>query len=192
MMAEKKRIGIGLTGSFCTLKKVLDVLELLKGKYEWYPIMSKAVYESDTRFGEAAHFKERLFSICGREIWHTVAQVEPIGPKKLLDGLVIAPCTANTLGKLALGVTDTAVTMAAKSILRNDRPVLLGLSTNDALGGSARNIGALQATRNYYFIPYGQDDPFLKPRSCVAHFDLLEQALESALRGEQLQPMLKA
>ncbi len=191
-MAEKKRIGIALTGSFCTLKKVLDVLEPLREKYEFFPIMSQAVYQSDTRFGTAAHFKERFFALCGKEIWHTVAQAEPIGPKKILDALVIAPCTANTLAKLALGVTDTAVTMAAKAILRNDRPIIIGLSTNDALGGAARNIGALQSARHYYFIPYGQDDPFLKPRSCVAHFELLEQTLESALKGEQLQPILKA
>lgn len=189
-MAEKKKIGIGLTGSFCTLSKVLDALSLLQGKYELYPLMSDAVYKNNTRFGTSEHFKERLMGICGREIWHTVSQAEPIGPKELLDALVIAPCTGNTLAKLALGVTDTAVTMAAKATLRNERPIIVGLSTNDALGGAARNIGALQANRHYYFIPYGQDDPFAKPRSCVAHFDLLEQTLEKALAGEQLQPIL--
>ena len=189
-MAEKLRIGIGLTGSFCTLHRVLESLEPLSERYDLFPIMSPIVYESNTRFGTAAYFKERLESLCGRPVWHTVPEVEPIGPKKLLDALVIAPCTGNTLAKLALGVTDTAVTMAAKSTLRNDRPVILGLSTNDALGAAAKNIGFLQAVRNYYFIPYGQDDAESKPRSCVAHFELLEDTLKAALEGIQLQPII--
>ena len=183
-------IGIALTGSFCTLHRVLEALTPLAERYELYPIMSPIVYESDTRFGTAAFFRERLEALCGRPVWHTVPEVEPIGPKKLLDALIIAPCTGNTLAKLALGVTDTAVTMAAKSTLRNDCPVILGLSTNDALGGAAKNIGALQTARNYYFIPYGQDDTEGKPRSCVAHFELTEETLAAALEGRQLQPLL--
>lgn len=189
-MAEKLRIGIGLTGSFCTLHRVLESLEPLAERYDLFPIMSPIVYESNTRFGTAIYFKERLESLCGRPVWHTIPEVEPIGPKKLLDALIIAPCTGNTLAKLALGVTDTAVTMAAKSTLRNDCPVILGLSTNDALGGAAKNVGALQALRNYYFIPYGQDDAENKPRSCVAHFELLEDTLKAALEGIQLQPII--
>ena len=184
------KIGLALTGSFCTLHRVLEACEPLKKRYDLYPIMSPIVYGTDTRFGTAAHFRERLESLCGHPIRHTVAEVEPIGPQKQLDALLIAPCTANTLAKLALGITDTAVTMAAKSILRNDRPVVVALSTNDALAGSAKNIGALQAVRNYYFVPYGQDDAVAKPRSCVAHFELLEETLAAALQGKQLQPMI--
>ena len=188
-MNDPLQIGIALTGSFCTLTRVLDALEPLAERYALYPIMSPIVYESNTRFGTAAHFRERLETICGRPIWHTVPEVEPIGPKKILDALIIAPCTGNTLAKLALGVTDTAVTMAAKSTLRNDRPVIIALSTNDALSGSAKNIGVLQSLRNYYFVPYGQDDAAAKPRSCVAHFDLLGDTLSAALDGRQMQPL---
>ncbi len=191
-MHEKARIGIALTGSFCTLSKVLDAIERIKDRYDWIPIMSNAVYATDTRFGTAAHFKDRLSALCQKPIRHSVREAEPIGPKKQLDALVIAPCTGNTLGKLANGVTDSAVTMAAKAILRNGRPVIIGLSTNDALGGAARNIGTLQGLRDYYFIPYGQDDPIGKPRSCIAHFDQMEATIEAALQGEQLQPMLLA
>ena len=190
-MHDPLPIGIALTGSFCTLSRVLDALEPLAERYELFPIMSPIVYESNTRFGSAAHFRDRLERICGRLIWHTIPEVEPIGPKKILDALVIAPCTGNTLAKLALGVTDTAVTMAAKSTLRNDRPVILGLSTNDALSGSAKNIGVLQSSRNYYFVPYGQDDTDTKPRSCVAHFDLLGDTIDAALEGKQLQPLIR-
>ena len=189
-MNEKLRIGVALTGSFCTLEQTLNALAPLQGRYELYPIMSPIVYENDTRFGTAAHFRERLQELCGREIWHTIPDVEPIGPKKILDALVIAPCTGNTLAKLALGVTDTAVTMAAKATLRNHRPVIIALSTNDALSGAARNIGTLQAQRNYYFVPYGQDSALQKPRSCVAHLEQIPETLEVALQGEQIQPLL--
>ena len=183
-------IGIALTGSFCTLQRVLEEVAPLAKDYELYPIMSPIVYESHTRFGTAAHFREQLEKLCGRPVWHTIPEVEPIGPKKILDALMIVPCTGNTLAKLALGVTDTAVTMAAKSTLRNDRPVIVGLSTNDALSGSAKNIGYLQSLRNYYFIPYSQDDAEGKPRSCVAHFGLMAETLSAALEGKQLQPLL--
>lgn len=183
-------IGIALTGSFCTLHRVLEELPALAEQYNLYPMMSPIVYDSDTRFGTALSFRNRLEEICKRPLWHTIPEVEPIGPKKILDALLIAPCTGNTLAKLALGVTDTAVTMAAKSTLRNDRPVIIGLSTNDALSGSSKNIGYLQTLRNYYFIPYGQDDAEGKPRSCVAHFELMGKALEAALEGRQLQPLV--
>ena len=189
-MPEPLRIGIALTGSFCTLNRVLSAIEPLKEQYALYPIMSPIVYNSDTRFGTASEFRARLEALTGREIWHTIPQVEPIGPKKLLDALLIAPCTGNTLAKLALGVTDTAVTMAAKSTLRNHRPIIIALSTNDALSGSAKNIGALQSLRNYYFVPYGQDDAAQNPRSCVPEMERIPETLAAALRGEQIQPML--
>ncbi|MBQ7935047.1 MAG: dipicolinate synthase subunit B [Clostridia bacterium] len=190
-MSEPLKIGIALTGSFCTFHEVLTALESLKEIYDLYPIMSPIAYESNTRFGTAVDFRNRLETLCGREIWHTIPQVEPIGPKKILDALLIAPCTGNTLAKLALGVTDTAVTMAAKSTLRNERPVILALSTNDALSGAGKNIGLLQTLRNYYFVPYGQDNTLQKPRSCVAHFDLIPATIAAALEGQQLQPLLK-
>lgn len=190
-MHNPPQIGIAFTGSFCTLSQVLEALEPLKERYALYPIMSPIVYESNTRFGTAAEFRERLEALCGRPIWHTIPEVEPIGPQKLLDALVIAPCTGNTLAKLAMGVTDTAVTMAAKSTLRNDRPVVLALATNDAMSGSAKNIGVLQTLRNYYFVPYGQDDAAAKPRSCIAHFDLIGDTLAAALEGRQLQPLVQ-
>ncbi len=189
-MDKRPAIGLAMTGSFCTLDTVLKALEPLRAQYELWPVMSPAVYESDTRFGTAAHFRKRLEDLCGRPIIHTIPQAEPIGPKKLLDALVIAPCTGNTLAKLALGITDTAVTMAAKSTLRNGKPILIGLSTNDGLAGAAKNIGVLQSARHYYFIPYGQDDAIGKPRSCIADFTKLPAALEAALKGEQLQPMI--
>ena len=188
---DKQRIGIAMTGSFCTLSSVLDALNPLREKYELFPIMSAIVYETGTRFGTADHFKERLQNLCGREIWHTIPQVEPIGPKNLLDALLVAPCTANTLAKLALGVADTAVTMAVKSTLRNDKPILIALSTNDALAGAAKNVALLQNYRNYYFVPYGQDDPFSKNRSCIAKMEQIPTALEAALQGRQLQPIIQ-
>ena len=187
---NKTPIGIALTGSFCTFDTVLKALTPLKDVYDLYPIMSPISYSSDTRFGTAASFRTRLETLCGKPVWHTIPEVEPIGPKKIIDALLIAPCTANTLAKLALGIADTAVTMATKSTLRNNRPVVLALSTNDALSGAAKNIGTLQATRNYYFVPYSQDNAKEKPRSCVAHFDLLLPTVEAALRGDQLQPIL--
>ncbi len=190
-MIEPLRIGIALTGSFCTLARVLDVVELLAERYRLMPIMSPIVYESNTRFGTAEQFQERLRGICGQEIRHTIPQVEPIGPKNMLDALIVAPCTGNTLAKLALGVTDTAVTMAVKSTLRNEKPILIALSTNDALQGGAKNIGYLQNLKHYYFVPYRQDDVEHKPRSCVADFSLIPAALEAALEGKQLQPLLQ-
>lgn len=189
-MENKKTVGIALTGSFCTLDRVLDALEPLAAEYRLIPLTSPIVYKTDTRFGTAEHFRRRLEDLCGAPIWHTVSEAEPIGPQKLLDALVIAPCTGNTLAKLALGVTDTAVTMAAKATLRNERPVLIAPSTNDALAAAAKNIGALQGMRHYYFVPYGEDAPAAKPRSCVADFSKIPAALAAALRGEQLQPML--
>lgn len=189
---EGKRIGFAMTGSFCTFSQVFPEAERLADEgAELYPIVSDNVWELDTRFYTAAQVKERLQAICGREIWHTLPQVEPIGPKRLLDLLVIAPCTGNTLGKLAGGIIDTPVVMAAKSHLRNGRPVLLAVSTNDALGMCARNIGTLMACRNFYFVPFGQDSPEKKPASMVAKMDLIFEAACAALEGRQLTGLIR-
>ena len=152
--------------------------------------MSQAAYESDTRFYPAAEARRIFREICGREIWHTIVETEPIGPKKLLDLLIIAPCTGNTLAKLAAGIADTPVTLAAKSHLRNGRPVLIAPSTNDGLGRNAENLGKLQAMRDFYFVPYGQDAPEGKPASLVSYFDRIPQAAQGALEGRQIQPLL--
>ena len=158
--------------------------------YDIVPIMSANTYSTDTRFGTAESFRERVENICGRPVLHTLAEVEPFGPKKLLDALVIMPCTGNTLAQLAAGIADGPVTLAAKAHLRNERPVIVAVSTNDALAGNAANLGTLLNRRGYYFVPFGQDSAFKKPRSLVADFTRLPQTVESALRGEQVQPML--
>lgn len=187
-----KRIGFAVTGSFCTFERAFaQAARLTNLGALVQPIMSEHAYEWDTRFMTAEEARRRLSAACGeRPIWHTVAQVEPIGPKRLLDLLIIAPLTGNTAAKLALGATDTAVAMAAKAQMRTGGPVLLAISTNDGLSGSARNIGALHAARGYYFVPYGQDDPEGKPASLVAHLEFLPQAAVHALQGEQMQPIL--
>ncbi len=183
-------IGFALCGSFCTYSQVFHVMELLARDYKIVPIFSHSAANFDSRFGTAQEHIATATEICGRPPLLTISQVEPIGPKKLLDALVIAPCTGNTLGKLAHGVTDGPVTMAAKSHLRNGRPVVIAVSTNDALSGSAENIGRLLSRKNYYFVPFGQDDPKNKPTSAVADFSQLSHTLELALRGKQLQPVL--
>ena len=184
-------IGFAMCGSFCTFAPVLEALEELHTVFpDIIPIMSDVSYETDSRFGSAAAFRERLESICSHEILHTIPQVEPIGPKKLLDLLIVAPCTGNTLAKIAAGITDTPVALAVKSHLRNARPVLLAISTNDALSGSAQNIGKLINTKNIYFVPFCQDDPAGKPASAVARFDLLPESANLALQGRQIQPIL--
>ena len=188
-----KRIGFAMTGSFCTFSQVFPAAEALaRAGAQLYPILSDNAWSLDTRFFTADEVRSRLEAACGREIWHTLPQVEPIGPKKLLDLLVIAPCTGSTLGRLAAGIYDTPVAMAAKSHLRNDRPVLLAVSTNDGLSMSARSIGTLMAWKNVYFVPFGQDDPVKKPTSLVARMALIPEAAEAALAGRQLQPLLAA
>lgn len=183
-------IGFALCGSFCTYDEVFPALEILASIHTVTPIFSQAAYTTDSRFGSAKEHIERVESICGTKVLHSISQVEPIGPKQLLDALVIAPCTGNTLAKLAHSIADGPVTMAAKSHLRNGRPILLAVSTNDALAGAAENIGRLLNKKHYYFVPFGQDDPIKKPTSMVADFDRLPQALELALEGKQLQPIL--
>lgn len=183
-------IGFALCGSFCTYGQVFPIMEALAKKHHMIPIFSPTAYTTDSRFGTAASWLEKAEKLCGVSPLHTIAQVEPIGPKKLLDALVIAPCTGNTLAKLSHGIADTSVTMAAKSHLRNGRPVLIAVSTNDGLAGAAENIGRLLSRRNYYFVPFRQDDPNAKPTSLVADFSKLPEALALALEGKQIQPVL--
>lgn len=183
-------IGFAVCGSFCTYSQVFPVMEQLAASHEVIPIYSPAAYGTDTRFGSAQENIRRAASICGRDPLHTIPQVEPIGPKQLLDALVIAPCTGNTLAKLAHGIADTSVTMAAKSHLRNGRPVVIAISTNDALAGAAENIGRLLVRKNYYFVPFRQDDAIGKPTSLVADMTLLPATLDAAMEGKQLQPLL--
>ena len=185
------RAGFALCGSFCTLAQAVEEMARLKeAGWDLYPIMSPITYETDTRFGKAADFRARIEEICGREIIHEIKDAEPIGPKKLLDIMVIAPCTGNTMGKLACGITDTPVTMAAKAHLRNARPLLIAPATNDALSASAKNIGALLNCKNIYFVPLGQDDAIKKPTSMIADFTQIGTAMEAAMEGRQLQPIL--
>ena len=184
-------IGFALCGSFCTYQKAMASLEKIAAAYKTViPIFSQSSWETDTRFGDAVQHIRRAEEICGTAALHTVSQVEPIGPKKLLDALVIAPCTGNTLAKLAHGIADGPVTMAAKSHLRNGRPIVLAVSTNDGLGAAAENIGRLLARKHIFFVPFGQDAPEKKPTSLVADFEKLPQALELALEEKQLQPLL--
>ena len=187
---NKLRVGLAMTGSFCTFDKTLSALEALSGRYELTPILSETAFDTDTRFGQAADFRARIEALCGRPILHSIPEVEPVGPKDYFDVLLIAPCTGNTLAKLAHGITDGCVTMAAKSHLRGGKPVLLAVSTNDGLSGSAANIGTLLNRKHIYFLPFLQDDPAAKPRSLVSDYSRLDEAILSAARGQQLQPIL--
>ena len=183
-------IGFAFCGSFCTFSQVFPIVEKLAMTNRVIPIFSANAYTTDTRFGTARSHIERAETICGTGVLHSIEAAEPIGPKKLLDILVIAPCTGNTLAKLAHSIADTPVTMAAKSHLRNGRPVLVAVSTNDALAGAAENIGKLLSRKHYYFVPFGQDDPFSKPTSMVADFSRIPEAVTAAMEGWQLQPVL--
>ena len=188
---DEIRVGYALSGSFCTFDKSLEQMKALADLgYQIIPIFSQNACRIDTRFGKAADFVARAEQIAGRRAICTIADAEPIGPKKMTDIMVVAPCTGNTLGKLALGITDTTVTMAVKSHLRGGRPVLIAVSTNDALGASAQNVGRLLNVRHMFFVPFAQDAPHTKPTSLVARFELLPRALEEALKERQLQPMV--
>lgn len=183
-------IGFAMCGSFCTFSQVFPMMELLSRDYTVTPIFSFSANTIDSRFGSTREHIRCAGEICGTAPLSTIEQVEPIGPKKLFDALVIAPCTGNTLAKLAHSIADTPVTMAAKSHLRNGRPLVVAVSTNDGLAGAAENIGRLLVRKHYYFVPFGQDDAQKKPTSLVADFTLIPQTLEAALEGRQIQPIL--
>ena len=190
MSMEKKRVGLALCGSYCTYEKLFAAAEKLAERCELVPIMSDTAAETDSRFGMATEHIKRLMLLTGKKVVTTIAEAEPLGPAQPMDALLIAPCTGNTLAKLAHGITDSAVTMAAKAHLRNGRPLVIALSTNDGLSGSAENIARLLNRRNIYFVPFGQDDPIKKPNSLQADFSLLGDTLEAAMAGRQLQPLL--
>lgn len=184
-------VGFASCGSFCTLHEAMAQMERLKEKYEILPIMSQNAYETDTRFGKAADFAERAEKISGKKVLHTIVETEPIGPGHMVDVLCVCPCTGNTLSKLANGITDTPVTMAAKSSLRIGIPVVLCVASNDSLGASGPNLMRLLNTKNVYLVPLRQDDPVKKPFSLVADFNLLGQTVEAALEGRQVQPVYR-
>ena len=185
------RIGFALCGSYCVFSKVFPALDaLLASGAEVVPIVSENTSRTDTRFGDAEAHLARLEAMTGRAPIRSIAEAEPIGPRRLLDLLVVAPCTGNTLAKLANGIADTTVTLAVKAHLRNERPIVLAVSTNDALAGNAPSIGTLLTRRHYYFVPFSQDNAAKKPRSMVAHFELLPETIAAALESRQLQPLL--
>ena len=191
MESEQRRMGFALCGSFCTFATVLQTLaDLVADGWQITPIMSPVSASLDTRFGRAADHRAKLEAICQTPVITTINGAEPIGPKKLFDVLVVAPATGNTLAKLATGIADTAVTLAVKSHLRNDRPVVLAVSTNDGLGANAASIGRLLARKHVYFVPFGQDDPTEKPNSLIADFTQIGATASLALQGKQLQPLL--
>ena len=184
-------IGFAFCGSFCTYQAVFPIVETLAKEHQVFPIFSFAAGSIDSRFGTAQEHIRRITDICGREPIRTIEAAEPIGPRKILDALIIAPCTGNTLAKLAHSIADTPVTMAVKSHLRNGRPIIVAVSTNDALAGATENIGKLLARKHYYFVPFRQDDPEQKPTSMVAHFELIPETLDAALEGRQIQPIIR-
>ena len=180
-------IGFALCGSFCTVRAALREMEKLAEKNEVQGIVSENVFTTDTRFAPAAEVVGRIFDITGREVIHSIVEAEPLGPRSPLEALIICPCTGNTLAKMANGITDTAVTMAAKAHLRSDRPLVIALASNDALSANLKNVGQLLTRKNVYFVPMKQDDPAGKPHSLVADFSLLSQTLTAALEGRQHQ-----
>ena len=187
----KLKIGFAICGSFCTFAKVIpEIKKLCESGSEIIPIMSHTAYTTDTRFGKAKDFISETEAICGRKIIKSIEEAEPIGPKKLLDALIIAPCTGNTIAKLACGICDTSVTMAAKAHLRNGRPLIIAVSTNDGLGLNLKNIGILSSSKNIFFVPYGQDDSLGKPNSLVADMTKIRETLDNALQKTQIQPII--
>jgi len=193
-MNEENKINIGfaITGSFCTHAKIKKVIAGMKNSYNIYPVFSQNVCLLDSRFGKASDFISDIENITGNKGIYTIPEAEPIGPKKLFDVLVIAPCTGNTLAKLANGITDTPVLMAAKAHLRNERPLVISISTNDAMGTNFRNLGMLFNMKNIYFVPFGQDDYVKKHNSLVAHAELIPGTIEEAVHGRQIQPVIQA
>lgn len=186
-----KKFGVAITGSFCTIDEtIIEFERLVFLGADITPILSNNAATIDSRFGKAEDLRSRLKLISGKECIETIVDAEPIGPKRLFDLVLVAPCTGNTLGKIANGITDTPVTMAVKAHLRNQMPVVLAIATNDGLAGSARNIGSLINTKNIYFVPYGQDDAIKKPTSLVAKFNMIVPTIEHALEGNQIEPIL--
>lgn len=187
---SKIRLGFCVCGSFCTVAEATKQMEILSKDFELVPIVSEVVAKYNTRFGKADEIIEKIENICNKKVIKDIVGAEPIGPKNLTDIMLIAPCTGNTMAKLASGLVDTSVTMAAKSHLRNSRPLIIAPSTNDALGSAAKNIGILLNYRNYYFVPFRQDDKDKKPRSMVADFNLIPATISAALESKQLQPIV--
>ena len=188
---EKVRVGFAFCGSFCTYSEVMPALERARARYgDVTPIVSEKSAETDSRFGPAHEFIREMERICDRRVIDSIPKAEPIGPQKLLDVLVIAPCTGSTLARLTNGFSDTAVTMAAKAMWRNGRPVVIAVSTNDGLATSAKNIGMLMEKKHVFFVPYRQDDPVAKPTSLVADFSRINDTIDDALEGRQVQPVL--
>ena len=180
-------IGFAITGSFCTIADAISVMERLKEKgCDLLPIMSTNAYETDTRFGRAEEIRKRICELTGKQIIHSIVDAEPLGPRIKLDTLIICPCTGNTLAKLANGITDTAVCMAAKAHLRNDKPLVIALASNDALSGNLQNIAKLLTRKNVYFVPMKQDDPDNKPHSLVADFEYVEECVEKSIKGKSI------
>ena len=191
MKLEGKRIGFVFTGSFCTFRKTIDQLKnIIELKAEVLPIMSNNSYTMDTKFGKAQDFIDEIEDITGRKILHTIQEVEPLGPKDILDIIVVAPATGNTIAKLANDIVDVPAPMAVKSVLRRERPVVIAVSTNNGLSASGENIGKLLNRKHYYFVPFKQDNPITKPRSLVFDPTYLIKTIEYALDGEQIQPIL--
>lgn len=191
MLLEGKKVGFALTGSFCTFSNTIpQISKLIEEGAEIVPIMSFNSYNMDTKFGKAQDFINQIEEITNHEIIHTIDGAEPIGPKHLTDVMVIAPCSGNTMGKMANGITDTPVLMAAKSHLRNENPLVIAISTNDGLSGSAENIGKLLNRKHLYFVPFRQDNPITKPRSLVFDSNYIVDTIKKALDGEQIQPIL--
>jgi len=186
----KTKLGLAICGSYCTFDKILPIAESLSEEYDLTAVMSENAAETDTRFGCAETVKARLKEITGKEIICTIAGAEPVGPQKLFDVMAVAPCTGNTLAKLACGIADSAVTMACKAHLRNGKPVVIAVSTNDALGTNAKNIGELLNRKNIYFVPFRQDDPQGKPTSMISEYTLLSNSIAAALEDRQLQPVI--
>lgn len=188
---EQVRVGFALCGSFCTFSQVMPILEQVKERYgDVTPIITENSACTDSRFGNAQDFIGQMEQICGKSVVDSIKKAEPIGPQGILDVLVIAPCSGSTIARMANGFSDNSVSMAAKAMWRNQRPVVLAVSTNDGLSGSASNIGKLQDKKHTYFVPYGQDNPIGKPTSLVADFELILPTMELALHGKQIQPLL--
>lgn len=192
MSLKGVRVGFGITGSHCTIAKVLTQMEkLVEAGALVTPILSESVSEMDTRFGKGSYWKEEISRRTKNDLISTIVEAEPVGPGGLFDIMIIAPCSGNTLAKLTTGITDTPVLMAAKAHLRNGRPLVLGISTNDGLGINAKNLGLVLNMKNIYFVPFGQDNPREKQNSLVAHMHLIGETLEHALKGQQIQPLLR-